>query len=109
MMKGQVLIFIITFGFLMILPLILGTIFPEIGWLIQLYLALTIYLFVKNILGDGIPTWVISLILIYILVIRLYPLFAAGYVLYLVASLGLSGIIFFGLQGVDVAKMAKRR
>jgi|GEM_PF-4408585 len=110
-MKGQILTFIIIFLVLMSLPLVLGFFFPQIDILIKLYLVLSIFLFVKGILGNGIPTYIVAGVLIYIFIFRLYPLFAASYVLYLIASLGLSSIIFFGFQGVAINKMfrPKRR
>jgi len=96
--RGQLGTLIIVFLVIMLLPLILSSIFPVFDLLIKFYFALIIFLFVRTILGSGLVTYVLSFVLIYIFVVRLFPLFSAGYMLYLVASLMLSGIIIFGLQ-----------
>lgn len=98
MEKGQFILIILIFLFIMLLPLILSTFFPLLGVLMQFYFAVIIFFFVRAVLGGGALTYVVSGILIYVFVIRLFPFFAAGYMLYLIASLMLSGIIIFGLQ-----------
>lgn len=98
MERGQIGIMILVFIVIMILPLILSGLFPIFDILIKFYFILIIFFFVRGILGSGMLTYVISGVLIYIFVIKLFPIFAVGYMLYLIASLMLSGIIIFGLQ-----------
>ena len=96
--RGQFGLMILVFLIIMILPLVLAWVFPIFDILLKFYLALVVFMFVRAILGGGVLTYVVAGILIYIFVIKLFPLFAAGYMLYLIASLMLSGIIIFGLQ-----------
>jgi uncharacterized membrane protein len=98
-MRGfaPMILLLLIFLVIMIVPLILGELFPVFKWILMLYFCVTIFMFVKGVLGGGILTFIVSGILIYIFVIQMYTFFVAGYMLYLVASLGLSGIIIFGL------------
>lgn len=96
--RGQFALMILVFLIIMLLPIVLSWIFPIFDVLIKFYLALVVFMFVRAILGAGVLSYVVAGILIYIFVIKLFPLFAAGYMLYLIASLMLSGIIIFGLQ-----------
>lgn len=99
-----ILVLIVIFGIIMIAPLVIGKFFPVVDLLIKGYFALIIIMFVRNILGGGVLGYGIGLVLVYIFVIKVYPLFAAGYMLYLVVALGLSSIIFFGFQGISFPK-----
>ena len=96
--RGQFGLMILVFLIIMLLPIVLSWVFPIFDVLIKFYLALVVFMFVRAILGAGVLTYVVAGILIYIFVIKLFALFAAGYMLYLIASLMLSGIIIFGLQ-----------
>ena len=62
------------------------------------YFCLIIFTFVRGVLGSGILTYIVSGLLIYIFVIKMWWLFAPAYMLYLIGSMMLSGIIIFGLQ-----------
>ena len=93
---------------IMILPLAATQLSPELNILIQLYFALSIFMFVRGMVGGGLLSYILSGILIYIFVIRLFPIFAAGYMLYLVASLGLTSILFFALQPSGGGGMAAK-
>lgn len=97
-MRGQIELMILVFLLIMFVPLILGWVFPIFGLIIKAYLAITIFLFVRNFLGTGLVSYVVAGILIYIFIIRLWVLFVPGYMLYLIVSMMLSGIIIFGLQ-----------
>lgn len=97
-MRGQMLPIILVFLAIMLVPLFLGWAIPELGLIIKVFLAFVIFNFVKNIMGNGLITYVVAGILIYIFIIKLYWLFAPGYMLYLIAAFMLSGLIIFGLQ-----------
>ena len=91
---------------IMLLPIILGGISDTFKWLIIAYFCITIYLFVKRILNGGLVTYVVSAVLIYIFVFRLYYLFTMLYMLYLIVGFGLSGILIFGLPAGGVGRKA---
>ena len=97
-MKGQFALMIIVFLVIMLLPLVLGRIFPFFELILKVYLALVIFLFVRNIMGSSVVSYLISGLLIYIFLIRLYFLAVPVYMLYIISSMMLSGIIIFGLQ-----------
>ncbi len=96
--KSQMLLITLVFLIIMLAPLILGKFFPLLKVMIMFYLALIIFLFVRRILGTGILSYLVSGILIYIFVIKFYYLAVPVYMLYLIGSMMLSGIIIFGLQ-----------
>jgi hypothetical protein len=104
-----VILLIVIFGIIMIAPLVVGKFFPVVELLIKGYFALIIIMFVRNILGGGVLGYGIGLVLVYIFVVRVYPIFAAGYMLYLVMAFGLSSVIFFGFQGLRFPKLRGRR
>ncbi len=89
---------ILVFVLIMLLPIVFSVSFPIIKLIIMAYFALLIFIFVRNILGNSILTYVISGLLIYILVVKFWYLFAPAYMLYLIGSMFLSGLIIFGLQ-----------
>ena len=89
---------LLVFGLIMLLPVLLGMMNETFLWLMKGYFALTIFFFVQGTMGRGILTYVLSGILIYIFVWRLWYLFAAGYMLYLVVGFGFASVLFFGLQ-----------
>lgn len=91
-------IIVAVFLVIMLLPLGLSKVFPIFQLLIMGYFSLVVFMFVRNILGNSILTYVVSALLIYILVIKLMYLFATFYMLYLIGSMFLSGLIIFGLQ-----------
>ena len=99
-MKGIAYIPLVILIFAVIIGgiLLLGVAVPEIGLLFQVFLAFVIFSFVSRMLGQGLLTYIISAILIYILVIRFYYLFAAGYIFYLIVATSIGSIILFGLQ-----------
>ncbi len=103
-LNPYVIALLVVFGGLMLLPIVLAEFFPIIKIILVGFFCIGIYSFVRNMIGPGILSYVIAGILIYILVIRLWYLYASVYMVYLIASLGLSGIIMFGLQGVGMKK-----
>ena len=100
------ILLLLVFVVIMIIPLVLAELFDTFKWLLIAYFCITVFLFVKRILGGGIITYIVSGILIYIFVIRLFYLFVPLYMLYLVVSLGLSGIIVFGMPGRGMGRKA---
>jgi len=92
------IVIIIAFIVVMVLPLFLAEFFPIFKYTMLGFFCISIYTFVRNIIGPGLLCWVISGVLIYILVIRLWQYFVAGWMLYALGIFGLTGIIIFGLQ-----------
>ena len=108
-MKGflpPMILLLIVFGVILLIPLVLAQFSDTFKWLLVAYFCITVFLFVKRILGGGIISYIVSGILIYIFVIRLFYLFVPLYMLYLVVSLGLSGIIVFGMPGRGMGRKA---
>ncbi|MFH0986951.1 MAG: hypothetical protein V1911_02770 [Candidatus Micrarchaeota archaeon] len=86
------------FAFIILLPTLLSSADARIAMIVKFFLMVEVFIFVRMITGGGLLTYVISAILIYILIFRFYELFASVHMLYLIAAMGLSGIIIFGLQ-----------
>jgi hypothetical protein len=99
-------VIVLVFLFLMILPIIFAKLIPTFQWLLIAYFCIVVFLFVRRILGSGLLTYIISGLLIYIFVIRMWELFTALYMFYLLVNLGLSGIIIFGMPSGGVGKKA---
>lgn len=100
------ILLLIVFGVILLIPLVLAEISDTFKWLLIAYFCITVFLFVKRILGPGILTYIVAGILIYIFVIRLFTLFTVMYTLYLIVSLGLSGILVFGLPSGGLGRKA---
>lgn len=101
------ILFVIIFVFLMLMPILFAELFPIVKLLMLGYFCLIIFTFVRGIMGAGALTYLISGILIYIFVWKLWPLFAAGYMLFLIMAFGLSGIIVFGLPRGKIGRKAR--
>ena len=97
-LSKTMVVIIVAFVIIMILPLFLAEMFPIFKYTMLAFFCISIYTFVRNILGPGLLTYIISGVLIYILVIRLWQYFAMGWMLYALGIFGLTGIIIFGLQ-----------
>lgn len=89
---------IIVFALIMLAPILIGTLSPEIKLIMQGFFAVSIFLFVRGFLGPGLLAYAISGVLIYIFAWRLWWLFSAGYMIYMVIGFGLTSFIFFALQ-----------
>lgn len=109
MKKGflpPMILLLIIFLVIMALPIVFAYLIPTFKWLMIAYFCIVVFMFVRRILGSGILTYIISGILIYIFVIQMWQAFAALYMLYLVVSFGLSGIIIFGLPSGGLGRKA---
>ncbi|MBI1973870.1 hypothetical protein HYS54_03570 [Candidatus Micrarchaeota archaeon] len=91
------LAFIVIFGVLMLIPVLIGLSNPLFKWVFMAFMAISIFTFVTRIIGMGWLAYVISAILIYIFVVNLWWLLLPGTVLYFLIAFGLSGIILFSL------------
>ncbi len=91
------ILLVVIFLVIMALPILLAYLIPTFKWILIAYFCIIVFMFVRRILGSGLVTYILSGILIYIFVIQMWQAFAALYMLYLVVSFGLSGIIIFGL------------
>jgi len=81
----------------MIPPLVM-MLFPMADIIIRIILAFLIFTTVRGYLGSGIPTIIVSGVLIYLLVIKWAYFTAAAYVaLYFLLSLQVFSIIIFGI------------
>lgn len=108
-MKGflsyTMLILIAIFGVLLLLPMIATELFPILKYLLMGYFAISIFLFVRGIIGNPVISFVIMAALFYIFIIRMWAFFTAGYMFYLLISFGLTGIIIFSIpHGIGAAK-----
>jgi len=92
------MIIIVVFAAVMVLPLFLAEFFPIFKWAMLGFFCISIYIFVRNIIGPGLLSWAMSGVLIYILVVKLWQYFVMGWMLYALGIFGLTGIIIFGLQ-----------
>ncbi len=87
---------LITLGILILGPAIAVHISPEIKLIFQFIAAISIYNWVKNTVGPGILSIVISGILIYIFVITLPGLTAAMWSTYYVVGMGIASMLIWG-------------
>jgi len=71
--------------------------FPIADIIMRIILALMIFIMVRGYLGDGIPSLIVSGILVYILVIKWAYFTAAIYVLYFLMGLSFLSVIVWGL------------
>jgi len=99
--KGMVQIFILILIALIAvvaLPAIVMKIFPAADLIIRIILIFLIFTTVRGYLGSGIPTIIVSGVLIYFLVIKWAYFAAAAYVaVYFLLSLQVFSIIIFGI------------
>ena len=73
---------------------------PILNIMFRFYMVITIFSFTRRILGPGTPSYIVTGILAYIFVWRLFEVATGVYLTYLIMSFALSGIIIFGLQGL---------
>lgn len=99
--KGMVQIFILILIALIAvvaLPAIVMKVFPAADLIIRIILVFLIFTTVRGYLGSGIPTIIVSGVLIYFLVIKWAYFTAAAYVaVYFLLSLQVFSIIIFGI------------
>jgi len=90
------LILIVIFGGLagMILTI------PIFRVLFQFYIVITIFSFIRSVLGQGTITYVLTALLAYIFAFRLLPLTTGVWGIYIIGAYMLSGLIVFGLQPI---------
>jgi hypothetical protein len=99
--RGMIPIFIlilIALVAVVALPAVVMKIFPAADIIIRVILIFLIFTTVRGYLGSGIPTIVVSGVLIYFLVIKWAYFTAAAYVaVYFLLSLQVFSIIIFGI------------
>lgn len=88
---------IIILALLLLGPAALITISPELKLLFQIFAAIIILSWVRNTVGPGTVSLLISIILIYIFVIMLPQLLASMWAAYILLTFGLWSMIFWGL------------
>ena len=92
------LIFLILILILLLVgPAVLITVSPELKLLFQIFAAIIILSWVRNTVGPGTVSILISLILIYIFVIMLPQLLVSMWAAYILLTFGLWSMIFWGL------------
>lgn len=99
--QGMLQIFLLIMVALVVvvaIPPMVMIFFPMADIIIRIILAFLIFTTVRGYLGSGMPTIIISGVLIYILVIKWAYFTAAAYVaLYFLLSLQVFSIIIFGI------------
>ena len=71
---------------------------PQAAILMRIILIFAIFMSVRGSLGDGVPTLLISAILIYFLAFKYFELAAAGYVVYFMVAYTGTTLFSFGLR-----------
>jgi len=103
-MKGFLILPVIMIGLIFLFLIgggvVLITQIPILKLLFQFYMIVVIFGFVRAIMGTGALAYVITGILAYIFVIRLFTMVTGVWLTFLIMSFGLSGMIVFGLQGI---------
>ena len=96
--SGNLIFFIlIAFVVLALIPPVIMIIFPLADIIIRIILALMIFMMIRGYLGDGIPTLVVSGVLIYFLVIKWAYFTASAYILYFLMGLSFLSVIVWGI------------
>ncbi|GEM_PF-6689056 len=90
------ILLLITFAVVIIGPAVAVHISPTIRIIFQFVIAVTIYNWVKNTVGPGILSLVISAVLIYIFVIMLPGFTASLWATYYVLGLGIASMLIWG-------------
>lgn len=85
--KGNLLLYyiILMFG-MIILALVILALFPEAQFVMGVILAFSIYMNVRGSIGDGMPTIVITAILVYFLVFKYFFLSSGFYIITMVVA-----------------------
>jgi len=92
------LIIMVVLVIVVILPVIVMKVFPVADLIIRIILAFLIFTTVRGYLGSGVPSIIVSGVLIYFLVIKWAYFTAAAYIaLYFLLSLQVFSIIIFGI------------
>lgn len=91
------IVLIIVIILLMIGPTIVFSISPTIKLIFQIFAAIVILNWVRNTVGPGTLSIVMSLVLIYIFVLMLPGLTGAFWGVYILLTFGLWSVIFWGL------------
>ena len=92
--QGNVLIFIlIAFAVVLLIPPVIITIFPPAKYLFALIMVFMVFSTVRAYLGDGIPTWIISGILIYFLVFKYLLVTSSLWVFQILLGVGFGSVI----------------
>ncbi len=71
---------------------------PQAALLMRILLIFAIFMTVRGSIGDGMPTILISAILIYFLAFKYFELAAAGYVVYFLVAYTGTTLFSFGLR-----------
>ncbi len=99
--KGMLHIFLLILVALIVviaLPVIVMKVFPMADLIIRIILIFLIFTTVRGYLGTGVPTIIISGVLIYFLVVKWVYFTAAAYIaVYFLLSLQVFSIIIFGI------------
>jgi hypothetical protein len=97
--RGNLVLFgMLGFVLVGIVAFVVISIFPEAALVMRILLIFAIFMAVRGTIGDGVPTILISAVLIYFLAFKYFELAAAGYVIYfLVAYVGTT-LFSFGLR-----------
>ena len=97
--RGNLVLFGVA-GLLAMVVLVMLVLFliPEAALIMRIILIFAVFMTVRGSLGDGVPTLLISAILIYFLAFKYFELAAGAYVLYFVVAYTGTTIFSFGLR-----------
>ena len=94
---------ILVFLFLLLIAIAVQTImyfFTPANIVFRLILVLVIFTTVRNFLGPGVPSLIISGVLIYFLAIKWVYIFSSVYVLFILWTFGFFSVILWGTVNV---------
>lgn len=96
--RGNIIIFIlIAFAIIAFIPPLLMHLFPAAGLLFQVIMIFVIFMTVRQLIGDGIPTYIVSGILIYYLVFIYRDIASSVFVLQLLLTFGFGSVVMWGI------------
>lgn len=96
--RGNVVVFIVI-GFIVVLliPPLIIKVFPAAAILFQVIMIFTIFTTVRQYIGDGMPTYIISGILIYFLVFKYLDITSSLFVFQMLMMFGFTSAILWGI------------
>ena len=96
--KGNILVIIlVVFAILAILPIVLSSVFWQVKIVSQIIFIFVIFATVRGFMGSGMPTILISVILIYFLAFKYFEIALSLYVFQMLLGLQFISVIIWGI------------
>ncbi len=97
--KGNlILLVILAFGVVLIIPPIVIELFPPAKWAFAIIMMFVIFSTIRQYLGDGVITWVLSAVFIYFLVFKYLLITASLWVFQLLLAVGFSSVVMWSIS-----------